>query len=359
MTEHDDSTNIFEWTPPSAGATWQAETSMDRVQPLVENRGATADDLVEQLARIVYEWLIAPSSPDAGVLPALMHELAPFFEAHAWRGTVARFGAAIAGVGRLHADDGSAKLREELARECAFWFDRAERQPWSGAPLEAGARVGDKSRCAAPLLDGYLGVAQGETILVHGWSETVVRGLELAHARGLRPEVIVSEGGPDLGGRRLARRLVASGMTVRFVYDAALVESVASADRIWLGTDTIGTRTFIGRVGTRAALQRAHDLDVPSAVIATSDKFVPLDSLALPSWAAGEPWHLWEGAPQDVSVESQSFEEVPQSLVTRFATERGAWSAADAGRLAGTSAVETQRVPDSHRELESGLSSPA
>ena len=333
MNDADDSTHIFEWTPPSAGVAPSADSDdagvellMDRALPLVEDRGATAESLTEQLARLAFEWLNGVTSPDAATLAALLGELAPVFEAHGWRGTVSRFRGSLLAIGDTVPDDGGPKLRESLADECSRWMERE------------GGRIGDKARCGAPLLDptiaGYMSVTAGETILVHGWSETVVRALELAHARGLNPHVIVSEGGPDLGGRRLARRLVASGMAVRFIYDAALVDAVATADRVWLGTDTIGARTFIGRVGTRAALERAEDLDVPSAVIATTDKILPSETLTLPAWPADEAWHLWEGAPAGVDIESQSFEEVPLALVTTFATERGAWSALEVGQVA-------------------------
>lgn len=243
-------------------------------------------------------------------------------ESHGWRATVARFMAALRESAARAERTPSAPwaTREAIAAECAHWRG-------DGAPDEVAARFGSKERCAAPLVGDALGVATGETILVHGWSETVARGLELARARGLAPSAIVSEGGADLGGRRLARRLVAGGIPVTFIYDAAIVGAVQRADRVWLGSDAIGSETFLGRVGTRALLERAHDLDVETALLATSDKFVSAPRPAPPAWAAAEVWHLWEGAPAAVRVESQAFESVPLDLVHVFATEAGAFSA--------------------------------
>lgn len=344
MSDSDDPTDIFEWTPPTAGATWPSDATLDRVQALIEERAAAADDLTRRLAGVVRDWLIAPSTPDAGVLESLFLELEPFFDAHAWRGTVARFQSALRAVGEARPDDGTPALRESLAAECAFWTSTTEASDWEGEVLAPGARVGEKARCAAPLLEGAGGMAKGETVLVHGWSETVVRGLEFAHARGLAPRAIVSEGGPDLGGRRLARRLVASGIPVRFVYDAALVECVDAVDRIWLGSDAVGSRSFIGRIGTHAALARARAADVPSAVIATTDKFMRADRLERPRWAALEPWHLWESAPPDVTVDSQSFEEVPAGLVGAFATEKGAYPPARIDELASIAIAPRRAV---------------
>lgn len=315
MSAEDPSTSIFEWTPPSAGVprpVLGTDSLAEAVAPLADDRGAAADDLVRRLARTVRDWLEGEASPDAGVHARLVEELDEVLEAHGWRGPVMNLCAALARVAADVADDGGPALREALAAECDLWLGAGD-----GPSL-----LGDKTRVAAPLLEGIEAMGAGETILVHGWSETVARGIEFAQARGLRPSVIVSEGGPDLGGRRLARRLVASGVPTRFVYDAALVAAAGRVDRIWLGSEAIGQEAFVGRIGTRALLERARHLDVPVAILATTDKLVP-GPLRLPEWPAEEAWLLWEGAPTDVVVESMSFEQVPLDLVDALATERG------------------------------------
>jgi hypothetical protein len=328
MTNDDSDVSTFEWTPPGTlppevgVADPQAVGDLaDELLATLENRGLTAADLIRKVARSTCDWLNDEGCPDAAVGKALLdHELVLLREAHGWRAPVARFLAALEGVCGRIADNGAPELREALSAECARW------QEFSSELLP------DRSRCAAALLDqGSLnpaaGLESGEVILIHGWSETVARGVELAQARGLVPEIIVSEGGPDLGGRRLARRLVASGLAVRFIYDAALVDAVKRVDRIWLGTESIGSRAFIGRLGTRAVLERAHELDVPSAVIATTDKLLPKGAVQAPMWSTDEPWHLWEGAPHGVTVESQSFESIPLELASVFATNEGLFGA--------------------------------
>lgn len=342
MTDHDPSTSTFEWTPPTSGIPRPSLTIdglAGRLSTLAEDRGSTADVIVRRTAAAADEWLSGSESPNDGIIDRLHSELRDIYGAHGWRGPVARFRHALAGVPSAlpqpSPDPRPGALREALAQECSYWAGTANEDAastsgsapgrWNGVPLAPGVRLGDKSRCAAPLLEGLRGLGPGEVILVHGWSETVARGIELAQARGLAPEIIVSEGGPDLGGRRLARRLVASGLTVRFIYDAALVHAAGRADRVWLGAEAFGGRTFLGRIGTHSLLNRAADLDVPVALLATTDKRVPKgSSLSFPTWSADEPWHLWEGAPRDVVVESQSFEEVPLDLVATVATELGA-----------------------------------
>jgi translation initiation factor 2B subunit (eIF-2B alpha/beta/delta family) len=223
--------------------------------------------------------------------------------------------------------------REALLEECALWCDDRSGEEtdsaWDGTPLGIGVRLPDRARVAAPFLAGPGALERGEVFVVHGWSETVARALEAAQRAGLAPEAIVSEGGADLGGRRLARRLVAAGVAVRFIYDAALFDAVRRADRVWIGTDAIGARTFVARLGTRMLLQEARRADVRVTVLATSDKLVPGGDLVLPRWGEDEPWLLWERPPMGVTITSEAYEAVPLELADEFATEFGLVGAAE------------------------------
>lgn len=328
MTDPSTPLSTFEWTPPTAGVPEpeSGEPLSTRLSSLVEDRAASAADVVRRAARACHGWLVGASTADAGVGAVLQHELRELLESQAWRGPVARFGASLEAVAARTPDGGGPAQREALAAECALWLETAETLAgpgWEEAEAPPRLRLPDRSECARALLDGPTPIEAGEVFLVHGWSETVARGLELVQARGLAPGVIVSEGGPDLGGRRLARRLVASGMAVRFVYDAALVTAVRRADRVWLGTEAIGRSAFLGRVGTSALVERARDLGVPVALLATTDKLMPQGEVVLPTWAEAEAWHLWESAPRDVEVESQPFESVGLEWLGGVATEAG------------------------------------
>ena len=320
--------STFEWTPPSAGIP-QAESGeplAERLGSLVEDRAASAADVVRRAARTCHGWLVESSCADAGVGAVLQQGLEVFLESQGWRAPVDRFRASLEHVRAQIQEDGGPELREALAAECALWLETAETLAgpgWEDAAERPRLRLPDRADCARPMLEGPAAIEGGEVFLVHGWSETVARGLELVQARGLGPEVIVSEGGPDLGGRRLARRLVASGIKVRFVYDAALVAAVRRADRVWLGSDALGTVEFLGRVGTGALVERARDLGVITTLLATTDKRRPGGEIVLPGWASGEAWHLWESAPKDVDVEAQPFEAVGLEGLDGVATEVG------------------------------------
>ena len=81
-------------------------------------------------------------------------------------------------------------------------------------------------------------------------------------------------------------------------------------------------------IGTRNLLEHARRIEVPSAIITTSDKLMPGGELALPAWAREQPWLLWEHAPDGVELESQCYESVPLDLPSSFATEAGLESGA-------------------------------
>ena len=89
------------------------------------------------------------------------------------------------------------------------------------------------------------------------------------------------------------------------------------------------TLRLVPRVGTRALLNEARRLEVPTAVLATSDKLVPDGELALPLWSERDTWLLWENAPEGVRLDSQAYESVPLDLPGVFATEQGRLSATE------------------------------
>tara|TARA_R110002126_G_scaffold67964_6_gene171913 strand:- start:14135 stop:15244 length:1110 start_codon:yes stop_codon:yes gene_type:complete len=331
---------IHRWSPGSSSVTAQSGGSTlvpfaERLAPVAQDRVSSAADLVRELGGVLLEELIErPHGTDWRATRRRYDALlAPLRLAHGWRGPVARFLHAFDGVQHVAQIDGLAADPEELlAEEVGLWLGGVDEssltdsahgggsQPWSGRPLGTGRRLPDRAglaRAAARTL------GEGETILVPEGSETVVAALIQATANGASPTALLGEGGPELSGRRAARELARAGVRVRIVYDAGLPSRVSGADRIWLGTEAIGAQGFLARVGTRTILEEARRLEVPSSVLATTDKLVPGGELALPAWGERDDWLLWEDPPEGVRVEAQPFESVPNSSVDGFHSERG------------------------------------
>ena len=149
--------------------------------------------------------------------------------------------------------------------------------------------------------------SRGGDALRFAWSDLEVELASLA----LRPD--------GEAGRPVPPRIEIAAVRLR----EPTLAAVRRADRVWLGTDALGTDEFLGRVGTGALVERAKELGVLTTVLATTDKLTPGGDLKLPDWASGEAWHLWESAPKDVEVEAQPFEPVGLEWVNGVATEVG------------------------------------
>ncbi|MFT7677732.1 MAG: hypothetical protein ACI8QC_001717 [Planctomycetota bacterium] len=304
------------------------------LEALAADRVSSAAEVVRGASRVLLEWLYGQQSGwdwlSAGA--ELNRLLAPLTQAHGWRAPVALWHSTLALACRQGASvAASCGPREMLAEELGLWLNGAEEhsageQAWNGRPGGVGRRLPDRARCGLGPLEE---LEACEIVGVHGNSESVALALIEAHRRGLKPEVHVSEGGPEMGGRLLAKRLVEAGLSVRFLYDSALLQRVGHVDRIWLGTEAIGAQAFLGLVGTRLLLEEARRIEVPVTVLATTDKLCPQGELRLPSWGERDDWLLWEHAPSGVVLDSQPYEAVPIELAGHFSDEYGVGSAAD------------------------------
>jgi len=319
---------------------------------VASDRAATGVEIVRESAGVLLDWLALQhheASPTGDTKQAradrarawdalaesLDWGLSEVRDAQGWRGAVAGWLHTIDQLtesgrrGEDIAPRSPASAQEILAEEMGLWLGGAGagEARWNGEPLANGRRLADRSQCADHLLSD---LERGEVICVHGYSDTVALALEAAGQRGLAPEVLVSEGGPDLGGRRLARRLNKAGLHVRYVYDSALAAWAQSADRVWLGTEAIGAEAFLGLVGCANLCEQARQQGVPVTVLATGDKLLPAGwSLATPAWGEDSTWQLWGDAPEGVRVESQPYELVSADLPSLFVSEYGQSTAAD------------------------------
>ncbi len=323
----------------------------DCLHEIAFDRAASSDALVLETARVTLEWLL--ERPDRWSWSAAARELEEGFAEwnaeQGWRGPAAVWFDTVRGAwhqGRASHPD---EAREYLAEEFGLWlctreadvapaFDSgalesnasascsdASERPWNGAPLASGRRLASRTALGA---HAVATLETRELVLLNAYSNTVAVALEAAWRAGKQPQVLVCEGLPTLEGRRMAHRLSRSGLAVGICYDAALIDALDRADRVWLGTEAIGAEGFLGRVGTRSLLDEAVRREVPVQLLATSDKLMPAGELALPNWPERDTWLLWDDAPENVRLETQCFEITPLDLVEHIITECGCESPA-------------------------------
>ncbi len=324
---------ILRWRPDQAAEQPdQGLTLPERFKPLAGDRAASARELVLEASELLAGWAFARQGDWGGesAKRELDAGLAAFERAHVWRGPVARWLVALRGTLRIARERSELAARELLIEELGLWQGGEQGEgaaaTWRGDPLGPGVRLPDRSAGARAIAPE---IGRAEVFLVHGWSETVAVALETLFGLGLAPRVVLSEGGADLGGRRMARRLSMAGLDVELVYDLALFDRLPEADRVWTGTEAVGAGALLARRGTRAFLEEARRMEVECTVVTTSDKLTPGGALELPSWPLEERWILWEDAPARVDLDPQTHERVPFALADDFLTEAGRESAAE------------------------------
>ncbi|MFT7671107.1 MAG: hypothetical protein ACI8X5_003823 [Planctomycetota bacterium] len=318
------SANVISWSwSPSAaeGHLEGAKGLQERLRESALDRTATSREVTIEAAQQMTGWLeerpkswgLAPEGAQAAAAE-LEAGWAEWNKNHGWRATCSTFLDSVRG-----AYHGALSLRKSLIDELENWLacdNRAGTKP----NQDQGHRLVDRQAVVPHALRV---LERGETVLIHGYSSTLLGCLKAAQTAGLFPKVLVGLGAPDQSGKRMARELSTSGIQVRLAWDAAVMGAVASVDRIWLGTEAVGSQHFTGLVGTQMLLMEARRNEVPANILCTSDKLAPASEIKLPAWGFSEHWNLWSHGPNEVQIESQPYELVDASLVSTWITEEG------------------------------------
>ncbi|MFC7069029.1 translation initiation factor eIF-2B [Halobaculum lipolyticum] len=122
---------------------------------------------------------------------------------------------------------------------------------------------------AAALID------DGDVILTHENSSTVMAALERALADGKSVELYVTESRPRFLGRRTARQLAGNDrVDVTLIVDSAAGHVLPECDRVLVGMNCLIDDAVYNRIGTYGIATAAADRDVPFTVVGASAKFV-------------------------------------------------------------------------------------
>jgi translation initiation factor eIF-2B subunit delta len=165
-------------------------------------------------------------------------------------------------------------------------------------------------------------VADGETILTHDYSSTVLEAVEIAVDEGADLTVYVTEARPRYLGRKTARRLAdLDGVDTHLLVDAAAGELLPECDRVLVGMDCVVEDTLYNRVGTFPIAATAAQVEVPVQVVGSSAKvidegFVFENEFRPPAEVSLEPL-------EGVTVENPAYDATPTRLVDAVVTDEG------------------------------------
>jgi translation initiation factor eIF-2B subunit delta len=163
-------------------------------------------------------------------------------------------------------------------------------------------------------------IEDGQTLLTHDYSSTVLEALELAAQSGKHLEVYVTEARPRHLGRKTARTLAAiDRIDPTLIVDGAAGYYLDDCDRVLLGMDCIVEDTYYNRVGTYPIVATAANAGTPVTVSGASSKLVDEgfrfeNDFRDPSEVIREP-------PEGFEVKNPAYDATPTDLLDCVVTD--------------------------------------
>jgi len=169
-------------------------------------------------------------------------------------------------------------------------------------------------------------IADGDRVMTHSYSSTVVAVLKEAFDKRRNIEVVVTRSGPGRTGERIARELGFYGIPVTFIDDAAMGLYIPTVSKVVVGADRVcADGKVVNGIGTYQLALAAERVGVPFYVLCEMLKFDPrlkgeeVDLEEKEPSEVAEPGRL----PPEVRVKNPYFDITPLELVTGIVTENG------------------------------------
>ena len=163
----------------------------------------------------------------------------------------------------------------------------------------------------------------GETLLTHDYSSTVLEAIELAATRGDSYTVYVTEARPRHLGRKSAR--VLSGVDrveTHLVVDSASGLVLEDCDRVVVGMDCIVEDVLYNRVGTFPIAATAAEVGVPLTVIGASSKVIEEGGFVFEN-EHRSPSEVMREPAEGFQIDNPAYDATPIALVDSVVTDEG------------------------------------
>jgi len=196
------------------------------------------------------------------------------------------------------------------------------REPNSGfrTPSSASSRKVETSKAAAAA-NAAERIADGETLLVHDYSTTVLESIETAAMSGKHLTVYVTEARPRTLGRKTARALAAMDrVDARMVVDGAMGYALRDCDRVLLGITCITGGTYYNRVGTFPLVVTARELGIPVTTVGSGAKRIEEFRFENEFRDAVE---VMREPVENVTIENPSYDATPVGMLDVVITDDG------------------------------------
>ncbi len=169
-------------------------------------------------------------------------------------------------------------------------------------------------------------IADGDKIMTHSYSSTVVAALKTAFTKHRNIKVITTRSGPGRTGERIAQQLGLYGIPLTFIDDVAMGLYISTANKVMVGADRVcADGKVVNGIGTYQLALAAERASIPFYVLCETLKFDPRlrgDEVDLEEKDPSEvvkPGRL----PPEVRVKNPYFDITPLKLVSGIVTENG------------------------------------
>lgn len=165
-------------------------------------------------------------------------------------------------------------------------------------------------------------LTDGETLLTHDYSTTVLSALARAVEDGGEFTVYVTEARPRFLGRKMARRLAEfEAIETKLVVDSASGYVLPDVDRVVTGMTCIVDGTLYNRVGTYPIAATAEESDVPVSVVGSSAKIVG-DGFGFQNEYRPASEVMREPA-EGFTIDNPTYDATPTRLLDSIVTDEG------------------------------------
>jgi ribose 1,5-bisphosphate isomerase len=119
-------------------------------------------------------------------------------------------------------------------------------------------------------------IKDGDVIMTHSYSSSVIAILKRAHQQHKRPQVFVTETRPELEGRDVARELAAEGIDATLIIDSAVSHFIEDSDKVLIGAEAVAANgAIVNKIGTATIAAVAQRARVRVYAAASTYKFSP------------------------------------------------------------------------------------
>ena len=116
----------------------------------------------------------------------------------------------------------------------------------------------------------------GDVIMTHSYSSSVIAILTKARDDGKRLKVFVTETRPELEGRDVARDLAAKKIDTTLIIDSAVSHFIEKSDKVLVGAEAVAANgAIVNKIGTATIAAVAHGARVRVYAAASTYKFSP------------------------------------------------------------------------------------